>query len=88
MRFQHTLHASVEDKCDRTDKDSIMLTKVAFGLAFVLASASVLMAATHVKPRTDGRKIYRPAPTVAYPAECDHRVHFPACSGGGGGGGY
>jgi hypothetical protein len=92
MRFQHTLHASVEYECDRTDRDSIMLTKVAFGLAFVLASASVLMAATNVQPRAKGRKaspssgIHRPAPTVMHPAECDPRVLFPPCPGAAGGG--
>jgi hypothetical protein len=63
-----------------------MLTKVAFGLAVVLASTSVSIAATHVRPRTDGRKISSPAP-VTYPVEsCEVRVPFPACSGGSGGG--
>jgi hypothetical protein len=60
-----------------------MLTKVAFGLAIVLASASVSMAASPVQPRNDGRTIYIPAPTVTYPVDsCDVRVAFPSCSGG------
>jgi hypothetical protein len=58
-----------------------MLTKVAFGLAIVLASASVSLAATHVH-RNHGQTTVS---TVTYPVEnCDIRVTFPSCSGGGG----
>jgi hypothetical protein len=62
-----------------------MLTKVAFGLAIVLASASVSLAATHFQPRYHSQTIYNPAPTVTYPVEsCDIHVLFPSCSEGGG----
>jgi hypothetical protein len=79
------LNGSVEDKPIERTGDSTMLAKVAFGLAVVLASASVSIAATHVKPRTNGRKIHIPAP-VTYPVEnCNVRVPFPSCSGASGG---
>jgi len=61
-----------------------MLTKVAVGLAAVLTSASVSLAATHIQSRNDSQTIYNPAPSVAYPVDsCDIRVPFPSCSGGG-----
>jgi hypothetical protein len=61
-----------------------MLTKVAFGLATILASASVSLAATHVQPRYHSQTIYNPAPTLTYPESCDIHVLFPSCSEGGG----
>jgi hypothetical protein len=62
---------------------AIMLTKVAFGVAIILSTASVSLAATHVQPSNGGQTIYNPAPTVTYPVEnCSTRVTFPSCSEG------
>lgn len=60
-----------------------MLTKIAYGTAVVLVTASASLAASEIHPRSGSHTIYNPIPIVTQPRSgCDFRMAFPSCSEG------